>query len=243
MLLKLGNDTLHHKKFGYGKPLILLHGWGCDFTIFNGLVPTLSSQYEVHLFDLPGFGLSPAPAQIYGSTEITTLIEEACRQLKLQPYAVLGHSFGGKIALKMAKNGFAERIILIGSAGIKLPLNFKQRMKIFGYKICKPLLKYSNFLACLATNCGSADYQQSSGMMRKILVKVVNEDLRSLLPQVTQPALLIWGNNDQETPLKSGHLMKLLLPHAKLVVIPNSGHFPFLEHRKEVLSSIISFLA
>ena len=243
MLLKLEECTLHYKKLGHGKPLILLHGWGCNLSIFDGLVPTLAKHYELHLFDLPGFGLSSPPQNPYGSAEIANLIIEACQKLQLHPYAILGHSFGGKITLEMAKNGFAERIILIGSAGIKFPLNFKRRLQVWKHKLLKPFLKYSKTLSRFASNCGSTDYRAASGIMRQILVKVVNEDLRYLLPHIKQPALLIWGANDQETPLKAGYTMKELLPKAELIVIPNSGHFPFLEHQKEVLSNVIRFLA
>jgi pimeloyl-ACP methyl ester carboxylesterase len=76
---------------------------------------------------------------------------------------------------------------------------------------------------------GSADYRAVSGVMRGTLVRIVNEDLRPLLPRIDIPVLLIWGETDSETPLEDGQLMERLIPDAGLVVFEGAGHYAYLE--------------
>ena len=79
-------------------------------------------------------------------------------------------------------------------------------------------------------------------MMRQVLVKVVNEDLAPLLPLVKQETLLIWGENDDATPLSDGKQMEREMPDAALVTLQNAGHFAFLEQQYAFLRIISSFL-
>ena len=78
--------------------------------------------------------------------------------------------------------------------------------------------------------------------MRATLVKVVNEDLTELMPSVKCPALLIWGRNDDATPLSDGQLMEKLMPESALVVFENAGHYSFLEQQAQFLRVLASFM-
>jgi len=89
---------------------------------------------------------------------------------------------------------------------------------------------------------GSADYRNASPIMRQTLVKIVNEDLRNLLPQIKKEVLLIWGENDDSTPLSDGKLMEELLPNAGLAVIKNAGHYAFLEQPELFAKILDSYL-
>jgi pimeloyl-ACP methyl ester carboxylesterase len=89
---------------------------------------------------------------------------------------------------------------------------------------------------------GSQDYRNASGVMRATLVKLVNEDLRHLLPAVDAPTLLLWGENDTDTPLASGQIMQQLIPQAQLIIFTNAGHFPFLDNFTKFTNSLDDFL-
>ena len=89
---------------------------------------------------------------------------------------------------------------------------------------------------------GSADYQAASPMMRKVLVKTVNEDLRDFLPFVKTSTLLIYGENDTATPVSLAKIMEKEIADAGLVVLKNSGHFAFLEQQSQFLAIVDSFL-
>jgi pimeloyl-ACP methyl ester carboxylesterase len=78
---------------------------------------------------------------------------------------------------------------------------------------------------------GSADYRAASPMMRQVLVKTVNEDLSPLLPKCTAETLLIWGRNDDATPIEDGQRMEKEMPQAALVTIENAGHFAFIDQQ------------
>lgn len=90
---------------------------------------------------------------------------------------------------------------------------------------------------------GSADYNSASPKMRAILSKVVNEDLKSVMPQIKAPTLLIWGDNDTATPLKDAKIMERLIPDAGLVSFPACGHYSFLDNPRQFAAVLSSFLS
>jgi pimeloyl-ACP methyl ester carboxylesterase len=89
---------------------------------------------------------------------------------------------------------------------------------------------------------GSEDYRNATPVMRDTLVRLVNEDLRHLLPNIKQPTLLIWGENDDSTPLSDGKAMEKLLPDGGLVVVKGAGHYCYLEQPSFVYRVLDSFL-
>ena len=76
---------------------------------------------------------------------------------------------------------------------------------------------------------GSTDYKDAEGIMRKILVKVVNENLKPILKNIEAPTLLIWGDEDTATPLYMGKTMEKEIPDSGLVVLEGTGHYSYLD--------------
>ncbi len=250
MFIRLENINIRYKVLGQGDPMIFLHGWGRDISYFAGLSDHLAKKFTLYLLDLPGFGLSEHPPRVFASIDYANIVEAFICQLKINNPILLGHSFGGKIALFLATRGIGRKLILIGSAGVKLPKSWMVRLKIYLFKLVKflfvlpiigPLFK--GRLAGYQNKFGSEDYRNSSGVMRTILVKSVNEDISSLLKKVKLSSLLLWGEQDHATPLAAGRIMQRLIENAKLVVIAKSGHFPFLDNLKTVTDEIDRFLA
>ena len=89
---------------------------------------------------------------------------------------------------------------------------------------------------------GSADYQQLSGVMRQVFVRVVNQDLTPYLPKIQAPSLLIYGADDQDTPVRYGKIMEKKIPNAGLVVLENAGHFSYLDQFPRYISIVKVFL-
>ena len=79
-------------------------------------------------------------------------------------------------------------------------------------------------------------------MMRAILSKVVNEDLKNVMPLIKAPTLLIWGENDTATPLKDAKIMEKIIPNAGLVSFPGCGHYSFLDNPMGFSAVLQSFL-
>lgn len=251
MFIKLQNLRIHYKVFGAGESLIFLPGWGWGFEGYLKVITHLAQKFQVIALDLPGFGLSTPPKTAWQTEQYAALVAEFAQKLEIANPILVGHSFGGKIALYLTAQHLVatKKLVLISSAGIKLPKKNIQYGKMYAFKLLKnlarlPLLKI--FLArrvnAYRNKVGSQDYRQAQGVMRKILVRVVNEDFRLLLPKIEVPALLIWGEKDTSSPLAAGQLMQKLMPQAKLVVFPEAGHFPHEHDFTEFCKQIDQFL-
>lgn len=217
---------------GEGETLLLLHGWGCGASVYAGVVGFLSGRFRVILPELPGFGNTPEPPEPWGVNEYAAFITAFREKLNIRESVTLAHSLGCRIAIRLlsAGNLSARRVIFTGAAGIKPKPTLKGKIRARFYKIGKTLLSRSpKMLEKLRRKSGSADYRAASPIMRQCLVKIVNEDLTPLLPDIKQPVLLIWGKNDDQTPLSDGELMEKLIPDAGLALIENAGHYAFSE--------------
>lgn len=133
---------------------------------------------------------------------------------------------------------------MTGCAGLVQPKSAITSLKTKLYKVSKKAFsKLSPELEeKIKQRVGSDDYRAATPVMRETLVNLVNEDLRGELSNIKQPCLLLWGENDDQTPLADGQLMAELIPDAGLVVFPNSSHFAFLENRERFKTIIKTFL-
>lgn len=233
--------------------VLLLHGWGANITLFEGIINTIAKKYKVLSLDLPGFGKTDEPKEPWCVDDYVEFILKFIKQMELREVILLGHSFGGRIIIKMMQRDtlpfVVPKIILTGSAGIKPKKTLKQKMKIASYKALKGVLNSSfikkafpDALDNLRKKNGSADYNNSTEIMRKTLVRVVNEDLTHLLENITPPTLLIWGKKDTATPLSDGELMEKKIKGSGLVRIENAGHYAFLEQPYIFAKVLSSFL-
>lgn len=238
MFAVVENLRIHYKLMGdnKGEVVVLLHGWGQSIKCFYDLVHDLPN-YRYLLIDLPGFGLSQIPYRFLTVDDYAQLIKKLLSSLGILEAIVLGHSFGGKIACLLASIYPVKKLVLIGSAGINLPKKFNIKVKIW---LAKLLKKISNFFPNMRSSLGSRDYQQTHGVMRRILVHTVNHSIATLLPSLKMPVLLIWGDRDTVTP--TSQYFKQLLPQAKLVMLPGD-HFVFLQAKSQFYQQLILFWA
>ena len=167
--------------------------------------------------------------------------EKFMEALKIKEAILLGHSYGGRVIIKLAnreKLPFTiQKIVLVDSAGIMPKRSFRQKMKIRRYKILKKIVNIGwvykicpELIDEWKSKQGSADYRNASPMMRQCMVKAVNEDLTHLLSGIKQETLLIWGDKDTATPIADAKRMEEQIPNAGLAVMPGAGHFCFLDN-------------
>ncbi len=142
-----------------------------------------------------------------------------------------------------------SKVILVDAAGIKPRRSLKYYIKVYGFKVAKrmaPLLmgrkRAGSLIEKMRGRAGSGDYASATPKMRAVMSKVVNEDLRHLLPQIKAPTLLIWGGRDTATPISDAHIMQKLIPDAGLVSYPEAGHYSFLERPAQTRAVIQSFI-
>lgn len=242
---------MHYKVTGQGDPLLLIHGWGCSAQHLAKLQKHLAKRFSAYAIDLPGFGLSPAPEKKWGSGEYADLIAQFIDASGILNPVLIGHSLGGKIIINLVARDLVEvkKVVLISSAGVRLPRSFKLRLKIYFFKCVKFLISLpiiSNIFAAqlelYKKKFGSEDYRNANGLMRAILVKVINEDVTTLLPKIKTPTLLLWGDQDISTPLRVGQIMQKGILGSELKVFSGSGHFPFLDNYAKVVGELDKFL-
>lgn len=234
---------------GSGRPLILMHGWGCDHSTVRSIAATAALTHTVYNIDFPGFGASEEPAEVWGVERYTRLIEALVKAENLESPVLVGHSFGGRVAILFASRNKADKVILVDAAGIKPRRSLKYYLKVYSFKAGKKFWelilgkeKAQARIDRMRARRGSSDYAGASPMMRRILSKVVNEDLTDRLPMISAPTLLIWGENDTATPLSDAKIMARLIPDAGLVSFPGCGHYSFLDNPGQFRAVLSSFL-
>jgi pimeloyl-ACP methyl ester carboxylesterase len=250
MFEKLQGLKIYYEVHGQGQPLFLLHGWGANVNSLRPVFNHLTAHYQVYALDLPGFGRSSPPPSCWGSYEYAHILAQFFSQKNIKSAHVLGHSFGGRVAITLCFYfpHLVNKLILVDSAGLKSRRGISYYLKIGMVKSARYFLKFSLFGA--KSDCwmeriyqliGSTDYRQA-GNLRPVLVKVVNEDLRELLPRISQSTLLIWGERDTVTPVYQAKIMQKLLPEARLVVLKGGGHFSYLDKFPQFCQLVSRFL-
>lgn len=215
-------------------PLIMLHGWGVTLESLKPLGQLLSPYTDVHLIDLPGFGQSPAPDTIWDSFQYADRIIAYLNENQIDQIDLLGHSFGGKVSLSLASR-YPDRVrhlILMAASGMRRRRTFPQRCRLHAIKwLGKSIKKIDSlfgtslFAQRFSSRFGSADYKAADSAMRPILVRSVNEDLSEQISTITAPTVMLWGDQDNETPVEVAQRMHKLIRNSHLIIIPGKGHW------------------
>ncbi len=233
MFFDYNGVKVYYEQVGEGKPLLLLHGWGCTHEIFSAFIPDFCVAHKVISLDFPGFGFSDEPDKVWGVQEYTQMLEAFCSCLGITRPSIVSHSFGGRVSILFASRNDVEKMILADAAGIKPRRSLKYHLKVGTYKIGKWwLLKVcgnEEKFRKMRSSRGSADYNNASERMKAVLSKVVSQDLRCYLPEIKASVLLFWGENDTATPLRDARMMEKMIPDAGLVTVKGGSHFSFLD--------------
>ena len=242
---------------GRARTAIVLQGWGTELSVYDSVAAAISDRYRVVQLDLPGFGESDEPPEAWGVDDYCDFFCKFVRELKIKKAVLIGHSYGGRMIIKMAARSASavglpfeiSKIMLIDSAGVMPKRTAVQNIKVKRYRAMRKLLTSEPIHALFPEvidywlgKQGSEDYKKASPIMKACLVKAVNEDLQQLMPEVKQETLLVWGEKDLDTPISDAHIMEKLMPNAALVLIEGAGHYSFLEQPALFRSIIRSYL-
>ena len=224
MIESFCKGRLFAERIGAARPQAVgLHGW---MRTRKDLIAPLDGLNAL-IFDLPGFGASPDPPIAWGSRDYATLIAEAIVGVG-QPQVLLGHSFGGRVAVRLAAS-WPELVSGLVLTGVPL---FRQKRAAVPPPWSFRIARWGNRHGLLSESgmekarqrYGSPDYRHARGVMRSILVNVVNESYDEDLARITCPVELVWGADDQAAPLEDAEEACQLLHHARLEVIEGVGH-------------------
>ncbi len=231
-VINIQNIDLHYEVYGdTGRPVVLLHGWGQNTEMMAFIGEFLKSHFIVYNIDFPGFGSSAEPPEPWGSVNYCEFLRAFLQQMNVEDPIFIAHSFGCRVAIQYAYKYQVHRMVLTGAAGIRDERGIDYYLKVYSYKVGKKILSLKPFEKLkdkLTANAGSTDYRNASGVMRGTLVKVVNEDLSDLLPYIDVETLLVFGENDDVTPVEKGRKMEKLMPDAALVIFENDDHFAYI---------------
>src|SRR5258708_5206068 len=215
------------------KTLLILPGWMRSLEEWLPTAKQLSDNYKVILIDLPGFGKTPRPQTAYSIYNYAAFVEHFLDKLEVNKITLLGHSFAARIGIILGnKTDKVTKLILIDAAGVEKKNNLT-KIKNNLFKLAKVIMP-KQFQEKLRDKLGSQDYK-TAGVMRDIFVKVVNVDLTYMMPKISAPTLLIWGNNDTEVQEWKTKLMSKLIPSARLRIVWSAFHSPHLEKPTEFM--------
>lgn len=227
--------------------LVWLHGWGQSRLALKPLAQRFAAQAECFLIDLPGFGEAPLPPPDWGTAQYSEMLAGWLGRLGRNAKTVLVcHSFGGRVALRLAAAhpALVDGLVLIAGAGLRRHRSLTSRAKalflrlvIRGARLVDERLQ-SRLADRLRERLGSADYRRA-GALRSVLVRVVNEDLTEEARRVGCPTLLVYGERDDQTPPEFGERFKALIPATELIVLPGFDHYSILSAGRHQLDSLL----
>lgn len=209
------------------KNIVLLHGWGANVNKLRPLSKELERfGWTVQLIKLPGFDL-PAPKSDWQLADFARFVSD---QTKFPKYYLFGHSFGGRVAVKLAlqQPQSISGLVLCAPGGFYRPNSFRRHLFYYLAKIGKfvvggtALTSISRkFIYKLARE---HDYEKASGVMKDVFKKIVSEDLRQVVGEIRMPVLILWGSSDTMLPVAGAHFLKTHLKNAKVVLFDKAGH-------------------
>ena len=236
MIAKILSDNLTYSQVNSENPKIcFLHGWGGESSNWKNI----SGEFESIALDIPGFGKSvPFEKSFSPKTYAEYLIDIIPDSVEI----IVGHSYGGRIAVHLSRLKKYKKIVVIASPLVKVEKT-KDSISIFKvYKFIHKLnlISYEK-LEKIKKKYGSEDYKNAEGIMRDSLVKTVNEDLSELLPKIDINVKLIWGEKDVIVPLSIGEEANTKFKDSQLTVFKDAGH-NMLRRKSNEITKIIKEL-
>lgn len=232
-----------------GESLVLLHGWKNDLEIWQSITPFLINYHVIKL-DLPGFGKSDFMPEAWNVSDYAKFLNNFFEKLGISKTTLIGHSFGGRIAVKFGVlyPNKASKLVLIDSGGVRLK-SFRRLAALLLTKLGKiiwlfPLIRLKKnelrqkFYEAIKAN----DYLEPNPILKKTLLKIIEEDLRNDAKKINSPTLIIWGEKDLITSRKEGLLLADSVKNSRLIFIKDAGHWPFIEKTPDFIKILTDFI-
>lgn len=236
-------DGININYLDFGQPdkkaMVLLHGWGQNIQMMQMIGEPFKGEYRIIILDFPGFGLSDEPNKVMGVDGYTSILEKMLKKLKVEEPIIIGHSFGGRVAVKFASRNKVSKVILLSPA---LRGHDKKGFKTKLLKLIKKISFLKGLEAWAKNHIGSRDYKAASPIMKQVLVKTVNEDLSSDATKILAPVILIYGDLDSEVPIEDTKEYERLIPDCGLILYEGCTHFAYLERLDQTINIIRNFI-
>ena len=238
MKINIKDLQVNYIQYGKGKDILLLHGWGQNIEMMKPVGDNFANNCRITIIDFPGFGQSEEPKSPWTIEKYSHMLEVFVEKTNIKKPIVIGHSFGGRVAIRYSARNPIEKLILFGSPCIRIEEPLPLTVRIL--KKLKKLPGLNEFGEFMKQYIGSRDYKAATPIMRQTLVEVVNEDLSKFAREIEEPTLLIWGENDTEAPLNEAKELEKIMNDAALIVLPGT-HYAYLENLPQVVNILNSF--
>lgn len=229
--------------------IVWAHGWGLSHKNFKPLISSLEQHAKHIALDFPGFGEAPEPPEEWDTSQHADAIAAWMKETNMPPVIWVGHSYGCRIGTQLAArhSECVRGMVYIAGAGLKKHRPLCHRLylylRVHLFKILRHLVPEGSLKQKIIKFFGSADYNHTSGVMRKLFVRVVNEDLVEEAKQITCPVALIYGTEDTETPPSIGKKYDRLIENSQLHLLNGQDHYSVLQSgRHQVIKIISEFL-
>lgn len=238
MKINIKNLSINYIQYGEGNDIVLLHGWGQNIEMMRPIGDNFQNRFRITILDFPGFGESEEPKEAWTIEDYELMLEEFLKKVNVKKPIVIGHSFGGRVAIRYSARNPISKLVLFGSPCIRIQEELSLGVKIL--KKLKTLPGLNGLGEYMKKFIGSRDYKAASPIMRQTLVNVVNEDLSKFAREIEEPTLLIWGTNDTEAPLNEAKELEKIMLDAALITLPGT-HYAYLENLPRVVTILANF--
>jgi len=237
MTIKIKTKIIKYEIKGKGDPILLIHGWGGSSKSLEALAGLLSEKYKAITLDLPGFGQSAKPDPDWGVGEYAKFLVDIIDYLKLKPVVYFGHSFGGALGIYLAAKypTYIKKIVLSGASYKRATPNTSVFGKLLGW--LPPLIKKIIYKIILP----QSDLYKVPGLETNFR-KIVTQNLTSVLLSIKTPTLILWGEDDKQTPVELADELHEKISNSQLKIFPEIGHNLPLKYPELVFSAIKKFL-
>lgn len=228
--MKIDDIYVNYKLYNemtFKHTIVLLHGWGQNTEMMEPLVKNLIDKINIVNIDLPGFGKSEEPKEVWTIDDYVLCVNKLLTNLKVTNPILIGHSFGGRIAISYASKYQTNKLVLCSSPFMVRIT--KQSLKVRILKKLKNVPVLNKLENVAKKMIGSTDYKNASVMMRNILVNTVNTSLEEEVKKISCSTILIWGELDNDVTVEEGKKLESLLLDGALIVYPGSSHYAYLE--------------
>lgn len=220
--------------------IVFLHGWGQNIAMMEPIQKYYQKYFNTLILDLPGFGQSGEPPYAFKTKDYVELLHELFLQLKIKNVILIGHSFGGRIALLYSSMYPVDKLICLASPYCpevtKLSFKTKVYKKLRKIKCLKFITDY------MRKKNGSVDYNNASEVMKGVLVNAINTDLTIDVQNIKCPTLLVWGDLDTAVPVSRCYELNNLIKNSGIVIYNGATHYAYLERLNELIIVLDSFM-
>ncbi len=249
MRLIVDDLSVNYEISGKGPCLLMVHGWGDDQKTFDNLRPELSKNYLVLSVDLPGFGGTQPPKEVWGLKEYGRFLAHFLEKLQQTPYAIIAHSNGASVALVATSEGLLtpSRLVLLGAAGIR----DREKIKKHVIKVIAKTGKAATFWLPESKKKSlrkrlygvSGSDMLVAPHLQETFKKTVAQDVQENATRVRLPTLLVYGDKDTATPPLYGEIYSSKMTNARLEIVSGAGHFVHNDQAEKVTKLIRDFLS